>query len=364
MEAELIDRIYECCFVPEFWPQVLRDASKITDSTGACLFITNPEITSWTSSRNVHDFVARFVAEGWYWRGNLMKRVHGARHAGFVRDVDICTAEELEAEPIYRDSWSRVGVGYGAATCFALPDGQSLAIVMPRMTAKGPADAAAIERLDLLRPHLGRAALMAARMRLERARAASDALATIGLAAMVLEETGKVLAVNRLIESMTGVATWRAFDRVTLMDKAADELFRDALAKIALPDNVGVRSFPVHDAATRELLVGHVIPIRLSARDIFARSVAVFVLAPVVAPDAPPVELVRSLFDLTPSEARVAHSLASGKTVDDIASDSGVSANTVRVQVRGVLEKTGCHRQVDVVALLAGISAARPSPRS
>jgi DNA-binding CsgD family transcriptional regulator len=85
----------------------------------------------------------------------------------------------------------------------------------------------------------------------------------------------------------------------------------------------------------------------------------VFVLTPVAAPDAPPVELVQSLFDLTPAEARVARGLASGRTVDQLAGDAGVSPNTVRVQVRGVLEKTGCERQTDVVALLGGLTAVR-----
>ncbi|WP_247466839.1 helix-turn-helix transcriptional regulator [Bradyrhizobium sp. 62] len=45
--------------------------------------------------------------------------------------------------------------------------------------------------------------------------------------------------------------------------------------------------------------------------------------------------------------------------MEDLAGDNGVSPNTVRVQVRGVLEKTGCQRQTDVVALLGGISAVR-----
>jgi DNA-binding CsgD family transcriptional regulator len=38
---------------------------------------------------------------------------------------------------------------------------------------------------------------------------------------------------------------------------------------------------------------------------------------------------------------------------------------TVRTQVRGVLDKTGCSRQVEVVALLAGIAQTgmtSPSP--
>jgi DNA-binding CsgD family transcriptional regulator len=106
-------------------------------------------------------------------------------------------------------------------------------------------------------------------------------------------------------------------------------------------------------------MVAHVIPVRLSARDVFLRCAAVLAITPVSAPQAPPVELVQSLFDLTPAEARVARSLAAGKSVEAIASDSGVSLNTVRTQVRGVFDKTGCNRQVDVVALLAGIAQPR-----
>jgi len=68
---------------------------------------------------------------------------------------------------------------------------------------------------------------------------------------------------------------------------------------------------------------------------------------------------VQSLFDLTPAEARVARSLASGKTVGAIATEGGVSLNTVRTHVRGVLEKTGCTRQAEVIALLSGILPSR-----
>jgi DNA-binding CsgD family transcriptional regulator len=362
-ESELIDRIYECGFVPELWPQVLKDTSKISESAGASLFVTNPEVTAWTASKNSRETTGRFVADGWYWQGRLMSLVHNSRHPGFLRDVDLCSQEELEAEPIYRDNWRKMGLGWGAATAFALPTGEKLSIVLSRTTAQGPADAASIQRLDVLRPHLARTAVMAARLHLERAQAASQALAALGLAALVLDEGGKVLAANALIEGLDNLVHWRAADRMTLKDRRADEMLGEALARVVLNDNGGARSFPVRDATTDALMVGHVVPIRFSARDIFARSAAVFVLMPVAAPNSPPVELVMSLFDLTPAEARVARGLAAGKTVDDLAGDNGVSPNTVRVQVRGVLEKTGCRRQTEVVALLAGISAVRVDPQ-
>ena len=63
---------------------------------------------------------------------------------------------------------------------------------------------------------------------------------------------------------------------------------------------------------------------------------------------------MQSLFDLTAAEARVARSLTMGQTVEEIASEKGVSPHTVRTQVRAVLEKTGSRRPVDVMTLLGG----------
>jgi hypothetical protein len=99
----------------------------------------------------------------------------------------------------------------------------------------------------------------------------------------------------------TGYVQWRAQDRVSLKDRVADKLMRDAIeADLA---NGIVRSFPVRDARTVAKMVAYVIPIRLSARDIFVRCAAALVLTPLTLPEAPPVELVQSLFDLTPAEA-------------------------------------------------------------
>jgi len=144
-----------------------------------------------------------------------------------------------------------------------------------------------------------------------------------------------------------------------MKDKGADQLLRDAVAAIDSETRPDVRSFPVRGVDGEAAMVAHVIPIRLSARDIFVRCFAVLVLTPMTRPQAPPVELVQSLFDLTPAEARVARSLASGRTPKDIAIESGVSPNTVHTQLARVMAKTGCNRQADVVALLTGITLPR-----
>jgi DNA-binding CsgD family transcriptional regulator len=300
------------------------------------------------------------VKEGWIFRNQLIVRLFAARHAGFLVDIDFFTPEELDREPIYRDLYrSRLSVGSVAGTAIPIPTGERATFVLGRRIERGPIERTVIQQLDELRPHLARSALLSARLQLERARVASKTLAAIGLPALVLNEQGKVLAANHLIEAMTGYVQWRAHDRISLSDRAGDQLLRDAIATIDLTGASSVRSFPVRDMRADVMMVAHVVPIRLSARDIFVRCAAVLILTPVALPQAPPVELVQSLFDLTPAEARVARGLAAGKTVDDIAADGGTSANTIRTQVRGVLEKTGCNRQVDIVALLTAISATR-----
>jgi mannose-6-phosphate isomerase-like protein (cupin superfamily)/DNA-binding CsgD family transcriptional regulator len=200
---------------------------------------------------------------------------------------------------------------------------------------------------------LARASFVAAHMPLEGARAATQALALLGIPALVFADNGNVLAANQLIDTLRGFILWRANDRIALKDARADALLRDAIATGYQDDSPSVRSFPVRHADS--IMIAHVVPIRGAARDVFFRCAAMLMLTPVTRPEAPSVDLIRSLFDLTPAEARVARGLAAGQTVKGIAAESGTSTNTVRSHVKVVLTKVGYSRQSDVVALLNGL---------
>jgi DNA-binding CsgD family transcriptional regulator len=240
-----------------------------------------------------------------------------------------------------------------------LPTGHTLYLTLERDRSRGPIETSVIAKLDELRPHLARSALMSARLQLERARVASETLALLGLPALVFDNQGRVLAANHLIEARTDQIRWQARDRVSLKDSNANALFQHAVANLDVDGATPVLSFASRGVEASTAIVVHIVPIRGLSRDIFQRCAGVLVMTPVSVPQAPPVELVRSLFDLTPAEARVARSLTTGETVEAIASNAGVSPNTVRTQLRGVLEKTGCSRQAEVVALLSGIAIRR-----
>lgn len=72
----------------------------------------------------------------------------------------------------------------------------------------------------------------------------------------------------------------------------------------------------------------------------------------------PPEHLLESLFGLTPAEAHVAHGLVSGQRSADVARDLKISQTTVAFHLRNLFEKTGTHRQVDLVALIMNALAA------
>lgn len=213
MDQDLVDRIYESSFVPELWPDVLHEVGRIAEA-GASLFITNADVTSWTASKIAREATAQFVKEGWFWRGQVVARLFAARHAGFLTDLDVLTLDELDEEPIYRDMWRPLGVGWAVGTAIPIPTGEKLTLVLTRRTERGPVERGVVQKLDELRPHLARSAFLSARLQLERARIASETLAALGLPALVLNDQGKVLAANSLIEALTGYVQWRALDRV------------------------------------------------------------------------------------------------------------------------------------------------------
>ena len=62
--------------------------------------------------------------------------------------------------------------------------------------------------------------------------------------------------------------------------------------------------------------------------------------------------MLRDLFGLTESEARVAEAYLRVDTVKDVAEQLGVSVNTVKTHMAATYLKTGCTRQAQLVRLL------------
>jgi DNA-binding CsgD family transcriptional regulator len=363
VKADLIDRIYECSFVPELWPDILDELAEMTAARGGLLFAVRDKVLNWTASPNLKEIFASYVKDGWFRRCGRQICLFSQSQPTFLVEHDFWTDDQLNANPIYRDFFRPHGLGWSAGTGLQMPTGDNIVFSVEREFNRGPIEKEMVDTLNELRPHLARSAFVSARLSLQRAKGANEALTAMGIPALLLDETGVVIAANHFIEELSEHVQWRARNRITLIDSRANELLWASLASLDTSSELSVRSFPLRDGENRAAMVVHIVPIRRSAHDMFARCYALLVVTPVASPQAPPVELLRSLFDFTQSEARVASGLAVGKTLEEIASTGGVAISTVRSQLRQVLEKTGCARQAEVVAMLANVTLDRSATR-
>jgi hypothetical protein len=91
MNAQLIDRIYESCFAPETWPDVLDEIGRIGDTTGASLIVSRDNVLHWVASPEPRERAKKFVKEGWLWRGQIIAKLFSLRIPGFLIDVEFFT---------------------------------------------------------------------------------------------------------------------------------------------------------------------------------------------------------------------------------------------------------------------------------
>jgi DNA-binding CsgD family transcriptional regulator len=189
---------------------------------------------------------------------------------------------------------------------------------------------------------------------------AGEALAHLGSPALVLDENCKVLFANVLVSTLKSCIRLRGQDTVTFHDPIAQALLRRAIADIVTKGDAAIRAFAARCSIGDTTAVARILPLRCAkdSNKSGPRGVGILVFTRLTPLDGPPERLLRALFDFTPAEARVARGLAAGATVEELACAAGVSRNTVRSQLRGVMAKTGCRRQAEAVGLFCRVSIA------
>jgi DNA-binding CsgD family transcriptional regulator len=350
----LVDRIYEAAVVPELWPDVLETISALSGSFGGILFAANAQFSGWTASPRIAPMFAEFFEKGWAARNPRPARGISIGAAGFVSDHDLFSPDEMDADPTYAYLRS-LGLGWCAGRVATSPSGDRLLFSWEKRFTDGPFDRATLDSLDAIGAHLARAALIAARLGLERARAAAETMRALGLPAAVLSRSHRLLLANDLFARFVPSLVQDRRERAVIADPRADALFERALARLrAIGAPAGVQSLPVPAREGSRPLILHLAPIRGAAQDVFTAGDLLLIVTELTIGAAPSAGLLQGLFDLTPAEARVARAIAAGRPAAEIARAHGVSAETVRTQLRAIFSKTGVSRQVELVRLLSG----------
>lgn len=99
-----------------------------------------------------------------------------------------------------------------------------------------------------------------------------------------------------------------------------------------------------------------VLAARVGAEHLRTQLVTLLVFDGSILPALDP-RVLRTLYGLTPAEARIAAMLAAGQTAADLSRQMRISLNTTRTHIRRVLSKVGCSRQPDLVRHLLSSAA-------
>ena len=228
----------------------------------------------------------------------------------------------------------------------------------------GLADDARRRRMRLITPHLRRAVLIGRVIDLRTAEAATfvETLDGLSAAMFLVDAHGRIVHANAaghalLAEGSVLSASGRklaAHD--TSAEQALHEVFLAAGSGDAAVGSKGI-AVPLI-ARTGERYIAHVLPLTSGARRAgtsHAAVAALFVHKAGLDTPSPP-EVIAKTFKLTPSELRVLLAIVEVGGAPETAEALGVAETTVKFHLRRLFEKTGTHRQADLVKLVAGFS--------
>jgi DNA-binding CsgD family transcriptional regulator len=344
---QLIDQIYEAAIYPEKWAAALDGLARISQSVGGVIVLRrNDNWLGWRHSEGFRGCMEYMSSEASL-RSTATPRLMGANRAGFVCASDVFSDEEYRADPMYTHWAAPHGLYHATATAIPTPSEDLVVVHFHREASLGSFRERELAVLDSLRPHLARAGLLAVRLQFERFNAIARGLELVGLPALVLDRSGRLLSANGLAQGMTDHIGWGAGGRIYLRDARAD-----ARLQAALPGPASC-SFP--SRAEGSAAVVHLMPVAGTARDLFEGGFALLLVTPIGARPVQDAALLRGLFDLTPAEADVCRHLAQGRDLEWIARARKSSVDTVRAQLKAIFAKTGAGRQTELIALLASV---------
>lgn len=352
-EAGLLNSIYEAGAAPSRWGSLLDSLGAAFGARGGLLF--NTDGNQMIGSAAPLAMGAEFVEAGYMAVNHRPAEMLRCRHPGFQTDIDLCTEEQLRTHPMFTDFLIPRGYVSAAGTAILGAGLEDLLLTFEGFPSHAAAQAA-VPGLNLLRPHLARAAALSGQLKLREARAAATALQVIGVPAAVIDAWGRVLAANPLLDSLVGEEVFDYRSGVKFANRHANVELSGALERARRGMAFG-RSIPL-PAATESASprVAHLVPAAGVARDIFGGQSLILLMTSVTARASVGASLLEALFDFTPAEALVAKALTDGVSVTQIAASRAVSVQTVRVQVREILAKTRLKRQTDLIRMLSGMT--------
>ncbi len=268
---------------------------------------------------------------------------------------------------IYNDFYRDYDMFYGLGGNIAKSDGIIARIGIHRSRSQGEYGAKEVDLLQTLMPHLMRAFKLGSHMESLQARAEGmeAALYHSPSPLILIDEHGQVAFTSRRAEALLGSESGLSVHHNRLMavsnteQQQLQQLLQQAVATGARKGagSGGAMRLTTATGEQRHNLLITPYPDRsVSCLGHNRRICAAIFIHDSRQGGSLPAELIKALYELTPSEIRLAEAILEGLTPGEAAASFGVSVNTTRSQLRSLFAKTDTQRQAELVRLLSGLA--------
>jgi len=368
--AELVALAYESALTARPFAALLPELARAIGADAGMLVLYAPELGAGelpVTHEMPVDLPRIYRAHFWsvdLWRIEMHRRKLPTGKA-FGGSMFVPFAALLKSE-MYNDALRQYGFIDTCAAELYRRGSAGAAISMLRARPKPFFGEAEVRTLDALMPHMSRAFDLHRRFSALIAERATLATVVDRIAggALVCDRHGVVVhatpRAKRFLDSghplYMGDGRLRA--RLAHIDAQLTAIIagtrgRRLPALIDLPDRDGAPSLRLTILPTAE-----------AASLLAIRGTRVLVLIEDRVPKAATdVEVVAAAYGLTPAEARLLREVVDGASLRDVAERRRISLHTARNQMKQILHKTDCRRQVDLVRLcLATLRRSAPAP--
>jgi len=365
--SAIISDIYDAALDPAMWIDVLGQAARFVGGPAASL--VSKDATSKTGQlvfqygldqRYVKTYFDKYIRLDPNTSGQFFAEIGEP-----VAVADFMPYDEFIETQFFQE-WARPQALVDAVSSVLEKSVTSAALFLVfRHARDGLVDDEARRRMRLIVPHIRRAVLISQAIDLKKAEAATfaDTLAGICAGMFLLDATGRIVHVNASGQTMLNMGDifHVVGGRLVAGESQADRALGDAVAAAATGDaELGIKGLCLPlTARGGKRYVAHLLPLTSGARRRAGRSyaavAALFVHEATVDMPSPPEAIAKS-YTLTPMELRVLLAIVEVGGVPEVAAALGIAESTVKTHLGRLYEKTGTHRQADLVKIVAGFS--------
>ena len=363
--SSIIDDIYDCVLNPDGWSGAL---GRVTQAMGAAY--TSLSLAHAVNSQ--HRMAAQSPWDPLQLR-KLVENFSPDQIPGLLPvitgDVDLprstlsCMSESaFHATPFYRDWVRPQGLGEACLTKFVHTPDRLGIMACTMYTKRTVVTAEELRFLALISPHVRRAALIGDLLDQTKIMAGlyRSALDNIATPVFFTNATGHILYANMEATNMLS-ANGHLYSRGGTLHAQNAVVDHALLAAIASTSDtnisIGARGIglPISEPG-QPPAVAYVLPLSEgSARAAFRPACAAIFVSTTTSASPMPEAVLTSLFDLTPTEARVLLCIGSGMSAAKTVHALGMKENTLKTHLGRIFAKTNTLRQADLVKLINDI---------